>query len=282
MPPNFLGLDPEEADFAAAQVAVLPLPYEGTITYGKGAAAGPAAILEASVQVELYDEILEREPYRVGIATCPAPEMPATPPAAVETACQETRKLLEQDKYVVALGGEHSLSAGVYRALAGKHPHLGVVQIDAHADLRDEYEGTPCSHACVLARLREETSGVLQLGIRSLSVEEAELIREKDYAVGFMHKLRAGEFDVEAALDSLPPDIFLTFDVDALDLGLVRATGAPEPGGFTWDEINRLLQTIFSRKRVVGFDMMELCGGDPPSAFTIARLLYRMIGLGFS
>jgi agmatinase len=283
--PDFLGLTAGDGELyaasRAARVAVLPLPYEGTVSWGGGAAEGPRALLEASCQMETWDELLACEPARAGIETRPAPELPDDPAGAVGAACEAAREILAEEKLPLAIGGEHSLSAGVYRALAEACGPIGVVQLDAHADLRIAYEGTPHSHACVMARIREETGAVLQLGIRSLSRAEAVRVRDEELAVRFMHELRAGQVNLEADLARLPEKIFLTLDVDCLDTGLVRATGTPDPGGFTWDEANDLLARIFEAKTVVGMDIMELCGGDPASAFAAARLAQRMIGLRF-
>lgn len=263
--PSFLGIDPEDR---ARRVAILPLPYEGTVSWLGGTAAGPGALLAASTQVELYDERLGVQiTDRVDVRTYAAPDMPASPAAAIAVAQRSVGEALARGSWPVAIGGEHSLSLGVYRALALRGPDLGVVQIDAHADLREEYEGEPLSHACVMARIREHTDAVVQLGIRSLSKEEAEVARERRYLLGTMHALRSGRFDADAALESLPERVFLTFDVDALALSLVRATGTPEPGGFEWDEILALLGHVFRHKTVVGVDVMELGGGDPASAF---------------
>ena len=281
LPLPFLGLDGRGGP--PPRVAVIPLPYEGTVTWGRGTADGPQALLGASAQVELYDEILGLQiSDAVGIRTLAAPAMPDEPEAAIEAARVAVHGAVGADLWPVAVGGEHSLSLGVYRALAAREPDLGVIQLDAHADLRESYEGTPYSHACVMARIREYTDDVVQLGIRSLSRAEALRARSRSYDLGTMHELRSGRFDVEAALDSLPDSVFLTLDVDALDLSLVRATGTPEPGGFGWDEVGDLLRRIFARKRVVGVDVMELCGGDRVSAFCAARLVHRMIGLRFA
>jgi len=283
--PQFLGLPTHVAQDGRSdgpRVEVLPLPFEGAVSWGRGAAQGPAAFLDASTQVELYDEVLEFEPSRVGVVTRNIGGTPAEAEAAQEIAYLETGRTLSRGRFPVVIGGEHSLSYGVYRALAEHHPGLGVIQLDAHADLREAYEGNRFSHACVMARIREHTDDVLQLGIRSLSAAEAARISEQELAVGMMHDLRSGLFDVGAALEALPPRVFLTLDVDVLDLSLVRSTGTPEPGGFTWTEINELLEEIFTTKTVVGLDAMELCGGDPPSAFTVARLVQRMIGWRFN
>lgn len=279
--PPFLGLD--ERRGPPPRVAVIPLPYEGTVTWGRGAADGPRSLLEASIQVELYDEVLDTQiSSLVGIRTLPAPRMPRDPEAAIATAQRAVEEALDAGRWPVVIGGEHSLSLGVYRALAAREPGLGVIQLDAHADLRESYEDTPYSHASVMARIREHSDAVLQLGIRSLSRAEALQVRARSHALGFMHEIRGGGFSVGEALDALPESVFVTLDVDALDLSLVRATGTPEPGGFTWDEINSLLARIFRRKRVVGVDVMELCGGDRISAFCAARLVHRMIGLRFA
>ncbi len=276
---RFLGIDPPSS---RPRIGILPFGYEGTVTYGTGTARGPAALIEASSQVELYDERLGIEPAATGIVTQPQPRIPADPAAAIDLAQSRTGEMLRAGLYPVIIGGEHSISLGVYRALADAYPELGVIQLDAHADLRKLYGNTPYSHACVMARIREHTNSVLQLGIRSLSSDEAQRIRTEAYQVAMMHELRTGSFDLERALQALPEAVFLTFDVDCLDLALIRATGTPEPGGFTWDEIHNLLALIFRKKRVVGFDMVELCDKDRVSAFTAARLLNRMIGLAVS
>lgn len=281
--PAFLnpGDDTPEAVVDHPRVAILPLPYEGTVSWHGGTAEGPRALLEASAQVETWDEMLECEPCRVGIVTHPAPTMPEGAEQAVEVARTETAALLDKDLYPVAIGGEHSLSYGVYRALAERYDDLGVVQFDAHADLRDSYEGTPFSHASVMARIREHTDRVVQLGIRALSGEEARRVRQCDWSVGYMHDIRSGMFDVESAIDRLPQNIFITFDVDAMDLSVIRSTGTPDPGGFSWAEAMEMLEMIYRRKTVVGFDVMELAAGDAASAYAAARLVYRLIGFRF-
>ena len=277
---TFLGL---ASGNDGARVAVIPLPFEGTVSWQAGAAGGPDALLEASAQVELYDEVLDVQiSDAIGIRTCSPPEMPDDPQGAITAAEHAVQAALDDDLWPVAIGGEHSLSLGVYRALASRYGEIGVIQLDAHADLRESYDGTRYSHACVMARIRERTDAVLQLGIRSLSIEEARAARRRGYDLRFMHRLREDCLDIGDALVRLPPQVYLTLDVDALDLSLVRATGTPEPGGFTWEEVGLVLEQIFNRKQVVGVDVMELCGSDPPSAFCAARLVHRMIGLRFA
>ncbi len=226
--PPFLDLGPETpwGAPATARVGVLPLPYEGTVSWGRGAADGPRAFLEASTQVELYDEVLACEPGAVGVTTHAAPKLPDDPAAAVTAARDAARAVLRAGQRVLAVGGEHSLTAGVYAAVAeAADGPVGVVQLDAHADLRETYDGTPHSHACVMARIRETTDAVLQLGIRSLSAEEAKAIRQKGWAVGFAHQLHDESFALRDALARLPERVDLTLDADAFDPSGVRATG---------------------------------------------------------
>ena len=217
-------------------VTVLPLPYEGTVSWGRGAAAGPAALLEASTQVEWWDEVLEREPCQVGVETAPAPVMPEAPAEAVEVARQETARILERGRFPVVLGGEHSLSLGVYQALAERHPGLGVVQLDAHADLRDQYDGHKYSHACVMARVREQTDAVVQLGVRSLSRREAARMQGREgWRMGRQQRLTAGTDDVARALaigESAAPDTcnMIGKRFRAAELAAILAIGADKVG----------------------------------------------------
>jgi agmatinase len=276
----FLAPDPEFTRYDTAAAAILPFPYEGGISYGHGTGAAPRAILEASAYVEFYDEVLKAEPYRMGIATLAAPAIPHDPEGMIATLYESTKALLQDDKFVVVLGGDHSISSGYFKALLEKHGQLSCVQLDAHSDLREEYEGSPLSHASVMARIREMTPHALQLGIRAQCVEEAQAIAANNWPVCTMHDLRKGGFDVDAALAALPDPLFVTVDVDAFDLSVIHTTGTPEPGGFTWDEALELLEKIFMRKNVVGFDLVELAvdENDRNSAFCTARLAYKMLG----
>ncbi len=276
----FLAPDPEFSEYDAAAVAILPFPYEGGVSYGHGTGAAPKAILEASAYVEFYDEVLKAEPYRMGIATLAAPAIPKNPEGMIQTLYESTKALLRDGKFVVVLGGDHSISSGYFRALLEKHGRLSCVQLDAHSDLRDEYEGSKLSHASVMARIREMTPHALQVGIRAQCIEEAQAIAANNWPVCTMHDFRRGLFDVEAAIEALPDPVFVTVDVDAFDLSIIHTTGTPEPGGFTWDEALDLLQRVFMRKNVVGFDLVELAHdeSDRNSAFCTARLAYKMLG----
>ena len=256
--PRFLGADVPFCSEERAAAVILPVPFEGGVSYGRGAAGAPDAVIEASGFLELYDEVLEREPFRMGIATAAPPEPCDSPERMVESVYRAVKHLLDRGKFVVTVGGDHSITGGCFRAFHEVYGAPGVVQVDAHADLRDEYEGTRFSHACVMARIREYTPHTLQLGIRSMSAGEAELIAKRNLAVCTMHQYRRGRFDVARALGDLPEHVYLTVDVDAFDWSVIASTGTPEPGGFLWDEAMDLLELIFLTVRVVGVDVVEL------------------------
>jgi N1-aminopropylagmatine ureohydrolase len=277
---QFLDLDPEFAEYNTAAVVILPVPYEGGITWGTGTAQGPDAVINASQHLELYDEILETEPFRMGIATLIPVKIPSTPKSLHEAIYQSSKAVIKEDKFVVLLGGDHSISSGHFQALQEKHPPLSVIQLDAHADLRDSYEGNPLSHACIMSRIRKFTSHTLQVGIRSMSLEEAGRIKRENLSVCTMSDYRSGNFDIDAAIAGLPDPVYLTVDVDVFDWSVIRSTGTPEPGGFLWDEALNLLQNIFMQKNIIGFDVVELSNNqsDRNSAFAVAKLIYKMLG----
>ncbi len=281
---QFLGFDAGTTTFEHAAVAVIPFGYEGSVSYGRGTAKGPEAIIDASGYLELYDEILAVEPYKIGICTVAPPDIPETPEAMNQMVYETTHEILGQDKFVVSIGGDHSITSGYFRALKEKYGSLSAIQIDAHADLRQSYEGSKLSHACIMSRIREMASDTLQIGIRSMSVEEAQRIRAEEIAVCTMHEFRSGGFDLAGALQRVPDPVFITFDVDVFDWSVVRSTGTPEPGGLLWDETMSLLDQIFLSKNVVGFDVVELAFDeqDRNSAFAAAKLIYKMIGFRFT
>jgi agmatinase len=279
-PRQFLDPGSRFCEYHTAAVAVLPFPYEGGISYGKGTAAAPDAVIDASHQIELYDEDLDAEPYRMGITTIAAPKMPKTPEEMASTLFKATTRLLNEDKFVVVVGGDHSITSPFFSALMKKYSSVSVIQIDAHADLRDSYNGSRLSHACVMARLREKTVHTLQIGIRSLSLEEAELIKRDKLSMITMREFRSGKKNIAKELKKLPDPVFLTFDVDAFDYSVIMNTGTPEPGGFSWDEAVELMNQVFSTKSVVGFDVAELSYApwDRNSPVAVARLIYKMLG----
>lgn len=281
LPSNFALLPPELSSYETSPVVVLPVPFERTTSYGKGTVHGPAAILRASQSMETWDEELGREICEIGIATA-APYLPesfdmAEALAELEAECV---RHMERDKFLVTLGGEHSLTIAPIRAARRVFGEIGVVQFDAHADLREEYEGTPYSHASVMHRVLEDGLPALPIGIRSLSGPEAALARDRGLPIVWGSALEGLEGRFVDLLDQLPESIYLTFDLDFFDPSLLPATGTPEPGGGSWWPTLRLLRRLFETKRVVAADVVELApiGGQPASDFVAAKLVYKMIG----
>lgn len=279
---SYLDLEAEFCQYESARVVILPFPYEGGISAGGGTGAAPAAVIEASAVLEFYDEVLKFEPYRVGIATLAPPDLRGLSPERMfDTIYDLARRVLADGKFLVVVGGDHSISSGYCQALFERHPTLSVVQLDAHSDLRDSYLGSKLSHASVMARIREMTPHTLQVGMRAISREEAELIDHEQLPVFTMTEYRQDPAAALAVLRRLPDPVFITLDVDAFDWSVIWSTGTPEPGGFTWDEMMDFLAAIFQHKQVVGFDVVELSASpvDRNSPHAVAKLIYRMIGL---
>lgn len=283
VPDNFGGLKPEHSDPGRAAFVVLPAPYEGTTTFLKGTARGPRAVITASQQVELWDEELEQETYTAGIATLAFPMVGGLAPEDAAAALEDmARPHVEAGKCLVTIGGEHSVTLGPARAYAARYPKLSVLHIDAHGDLRAEYDGTPYGHGCIMRRLLEDLKlPIVQVGIRSLSPEEAAVIRAGRVRTFYRHTTRDVAAAAEAIVASLETDdVYVTIDVDAFDPSLVAGTGTPEPGGLTWGEMLELLRTVARKKRVRGFDVVETLPleGEVVSEFVAARLIYRFMG----
>ena len=283
----FMHLDDEYTDFATARVVVAPVPFDGTTCYRPGTREGPQAIIDASRNLELYDPELRRSPYTVGIATLRAVE-PVMGNAAgmVDRIEQVTAHLLERGKFVVTLGGDHLTSIGVVRAFAERHPAMSVLQIDAHADLRDEYEGNKLSSATIMRRVLEVCPQTAQMGIRSLSEPEARLVEERRlpmWLASDIHRqtMRGERGWIEEVVDSVSDEVYVTIDIDAFDPSLVPGTGTPEPGGLGWYDVIDLLAALTARKRVVGFDVVELSPlvEGHVSPVVAAKLVYKLIGM---
>jgi agmatinase len=284
-PDNFLGLDAEFSSFERARVLVLPIPFEATVSYGGGTADGPAAIIVASQQVELYDREVDREPaLAYGVHTLPALDLPDAPDAAVGVIQAAVATAARTGKFVVGLGGEHTVSVGVGRglldALGGP---LTVVQLDAHSDLRDQYEESPYSHACIARRLLDDPAieQVLQLGIRSVCPEEVAFVRQHPQRarVWYAEQVHDGTWRDEFIERVQGRRIFLTIDVDGLDPSIVPATGTPEPDGLTWPEALAILRTLTQHASVIGMDCVELAPspGLHMADFAVAKLIYKAI-----
>jgi len=287
LPHTFLGLDEEASGFGGSKAVVLPVPYEATTSYGGGTAGGPRAILAASRYVELYDQELDADTYEVGIATLPALELSG---AGGEAAMGELRgayeTLLEAaaDKFIVMLGGEHSITAEPVLAwadrLAAGGRRLTVLQFDAHTDLRAEYEGSRYSHASVMHRVRDAVD-IVAVGVRALAAEEMGLAR-RDHGIHlFLDDDIHGQDEwIDDMVRLLGNDVYITFDVDVLDPALMPSTGTPEPGGVDWYTVLRVLERVFQKCNVVAADVVELSpipGLHAPD-FLAAKLVYKMIG----
>lgn len=284
---GFMHLDDANCAFDTARVVVVPVPFDGTTCYRPGTREGPQAIIDASRNLELYDAELHRSPYRVGIHTLRAVE-PVMGNAAgmVDRIEQITGHLLDQKKFVVTLGGDHLTSIGVVRAFARRHPGLSVLQIDAHADLREEYEGSPLSSATIMRRVLDICPRTAQVGIRSLSEPEAQLVDERKlpmWLASYIHTqtLRGQRGWIDEVVAALGDEVYVTIDIDAFDPSLVPGTGTPEPGGLNWYDVIDLLTAVTVRKRVVGADVVELSPlvEGHVSPVVAAKLVYKLIGL---
>jgi agmatinase len=289
LPPaeNFLKIeDPAFHRYADCRFVVYGAPYEHTSSYHTGSIDGPAAILRASHYVELYDEELDREPYRYGgICTLPPLDFTGTvDEAAVARVEDRTARLLADGKFPVMLGAEHTVTLGAVRAFRRAYPRLSVLQIDAHSDLRDAYEGNRYSHASVMARVHDLGVPLVQVGIRAQCREEADLIRSSpDIHTFYAHHLRAtptAEWVVKA-IRHLTDDVYITVDADGFDPSVVPAVGTAEPNGLTWAEVMTLLREVCATRRVVGFDVVEVAPvpHSTVSEYMMAKLAYKLIGL---
>ena len=283
--PNFLGLPAELATYEHSAVVVVPIPFEATVSYGGGTAGGPAAILAASTQVELYDREFDREPAAdFGIHTVAPLDLPADPASAVPLIAAAMAGVARAGKLAVGLGGEHTVSLGVAMGLLDAlGAPITVVQMDAHSDLRDEYDGTPFSHACVARRWLDLAGieAVLQLGVRSVSAEEVAFARAHSgrIRVWYREEVRDGGWQQELAKRLAGRRVFLTLDVDGLDPAVVPATGTPEPDGLLWTEALAILRTVAGHAHVVGIDCVELApiAAWHAADFAVAKLVYKAI-----
>ena len=283
LPFNFGGLNESMSDFDRAKVLIWPVPFEKTVSYGVGTKDGPRAIIDASRNVELYDEEVGGETARIGIHTLPAIDADREADVMMPALYEEAERLLKLNKFICMLGGEHSISAPVIKAHKEVYPNLSVLQIDAHADLRDQYDGTPHSHASIMRRVVEFCPAV-QVGIRSLSAEEARVIPSLPTKVFYAKDIVGQTAWIDEAVASLTEDVYLTIDVDGFDPSLIPTTGTPEPGGLMWYDVVWLIKRAAEKRRIVGMDVTELStapGNNSPS-FLTAKLIYKTLGYIFS
>ena len=264
-----------------AQIVLVPVPYDGTSTWGKGADQGPDAMIRASEHLEAYDIETRYEVSDHGFYT----DMPVTenqsPDAMTQAVCTRVKQRLNQNKFCIVLGGEHSVSIGAAQAHAEKFSDLTVLQLDAHSDLRDEYHGSKYNHACVMARIRQWCPTV-QVGIRSM--DATELSRVKPDRMFFAEDIIGQSVWVERAIEKMSPNVYVTIDLDVFDSSLMPSTGTPEPGGLFWYDVMRFLRRLCQERRVVGFDVVELCPNKSNRApdFMAAKLVYKFASYIFS
>ncbi len=282
---NFIGLDEEYSNFKKAKVVIMEVPYERTTTYKKGTKEGPQAIIDASLNMELFDDELNQETYRIGIHTTNGLAInDVAPEEMIEKVRLSTAEQLKAGKFPVILGGEHSISAGAVKAFREVYENLSVLQLDAHYDLRDEFRGSRYNHGCAARRI-SEICPLVQVGMRSLSKEEKEFLNS--------NTARIKSINVYDILDrplwkdevsrALTDNVYVTIDMDVFDPSLMPAVGTPEPGGIGWYEILELLHSVAKERKVVGFDVVELCPikDQPASDFFAAKLIYRFLGYIF-
>jgi agmatinase len=280
---EFGGTTPTTTDFDRARVVILPVPLDRTTSYVPGTRGGPHEILVASSHMELWDEETQTDVHSIGVFTLPEMEFPF---ATMEEVMQEIRRvaaeIVSRDKFPVVLGGEHSITAPVVAAMAAKYPGLPVLQIDAHADLRESYMGTRHNHACAMRRVLEHARAT-QVGVRSLSSEEAAAAPTLPTRIFYDYNMRQDADWIERVVDSLGETVYVTIDCDGLDPAIMPAVGTPEPGGLTWYETLALLRRVIESRRVVGCDIVELCPlpGIVAPNFLCARLIYKILTYRF-
>lgn len=279
---NFLGIEEKYSNYKNAQAIILPVPYEQTTSYGSGTKFGPEAILKASAYVELYDEEFDNDIYLQGIHTTEHIDVNPALEDVFENITSAFKTVLNDRRFPVGLGGEHSISYPVYRAFHSSYENISVLQLDAHSDLRDSYEGSVYSHASVMRRIYNLNPNIVQVGIRSQCREEAEFIREKQISTYYAHQLSKKGFG-DQIIDQLKENVFITIDVDFFDPSIMPSTGTPEPGGFLWYETLDFLNRVFLACNVVGFDVVELA--PQPNIvhpdFLCAKLVYKLLNYKF-
>ena len=280
-PQRSFSFPPQYTELKDAKVVVLPIPYDSTVDWHAGTREGPNAIIDASHFLEQYDHELGCYIHDIGIHTLPelVPSMKG-PAETVERVYTATKQLLKKDKFVVMLGGEHSLTIGSVRAHSERFANLSVLQLDAHTDLRNEYEDTKFNHACTMRRVHEYCP-IVQVGIRSMGEDDMGYIKKKKLRPFYAKETPLTQADEKAIVSQLTDDVYITIDLDVFDPSIMSAVGTPEPGGMGWYEVLRLLKRVAKEKHIVGFDVMELAPREGPSActFLAAKLTYKLIGL---
>lgn len=277
---RFAGIEREFSEFKNASVLLQPIPYDGTSTWGKGADEGFDAFLEAAENMELYDIETDSEVYKRGIHILPEILEKSSPEKVFQRVKEKTTELLEQDKFLTFFGGEHSVSIGIIDAFRNKYKDLSVLQLDAHADLRESYMGSEYNHACALHKA-SKTTNLVQVGIRSMDVSEKQFIDKRKCF--YADDIHANDIWIERAVKKLTDNVYITIDLDAFDPSIMPATGTPEPGGMQWYETLNFLHRVFADKNVVGLDIVEFAPLPEIHSpnFLVAKLYYKLLSYKF-
>lgn len=277
----FCGEDGCCLDYERAQIALLPVPYDGTSTWLKGADQGPQAIIEASGTLEMYDIPTRTDVSKRGIYTLPLLKENTSAESMSVAVEQQIRKIISDGKFPVTIGGEHSVSIGAFRAMAAHYSELSILQLDAHADLRPSYEGTAYNHACAMYKARE-VAPIVQVGIRSMCEEESVFVDSE--SMFFRQQLRSDKNWEKKALKQLKKSVYITIDLDVFDPSIMPSTGTPEPDGLLYHEVFSFIQKVSEKHTIVGFDVVELCPTALSKApdFLAAKLIYQLLSFIFS
>ncbi|MBC8226841.1 MAG: agmatinase [Gammaproteobacteria bacterium] len=276
----FAGIFHENINYESSEIVLIPVPYDGTSTYGKGADKGPEAILDAAENMEVYDIETDSEVYKKGVYITKAIEEFSTPDSMVQAVETAVSKHLDLGKFVSILGGEHSVSIGAIRAFKNKFENLSVLQLDAHSDLRPIYNGSKYNHACALHEASQNTN-LVQVGIRSMDSIEKEFLTQENFFTSY--EIRSNKYWQEDIMNCLGQNVYITIDLDVFDPSIMPSTGTPEPGGLMWDETLSLLKKVFVNFNVVGFDIVELAPIKDLTApdFMAAKLYYKLLSYKF-
>lgn len=278
---TFAGIPKEYAEYEDASIVVIPVPYDGTSTYGKGADKGPEAIFQAAENMELYDIETNKEVYKNGIFIAPELSGYSSPETMVAEVEQTVTKYINTGKFVTIIGGEHSVSIGSIRAFARQYTDLTVLQLDAHSDLRPEYEGSKCNHACAMHEA-SFTTNLVQVGIRSMDTVEIEFLKSENLFTSY--DIRTNKYWKEDVINAIGDNVYITVDLDVFDPSIMPSTGTPEPGGLLWNETLDLLKMVFSNSNVIGCDIVELAPKEGIHApdFMAAKLLYKLLSYKYN
>ncbi len=277
---TYAGIEDQYSKLDNAKIVLIPVPYDGTSTWQKGADKGPKAFLEASENMELYDIETQTEVYKQGVFLADAVTENTSPEAMVEAVHQTVKGYIKKNKFVTTFGGEHSISIGTIRAFNECFDNITVLQLDAHADLRKSYQGSKCNHACALYEA-SQTTNLIQVGIRSMDVIETTVMdEEKTY---FAHEMTEDDSCVDSVIDQMTENVYITIDLDVFDPSICPSTGTPEPGGLLWYKTLDFLRQVFEEKNVIGFDIVELCPNpnEKASDFLAAKLYYKLLSYKF-